>query len=72
VTSGTLFHKTHVPLSKWFRAIAVISAKPVTARALQIELGVSYQTAWYLRDRVQQALRSGENFVPEFLNQDED
>src|SRR5580704_12302700 len=49
VTSGTIFHKTHVPLSKWFRAINVIDAGRVTARTLQGELGVSYQTAWYLR-----------------------
>jgi Transposase zinc-ribbon domain len=67
VTSGTIFHKTHVPLSKWYRAIDVIEAGRVTAQALQNELDVSYQTAWYLRKRIQDALRSGEDFVPGFL-----
>jgi transposase-like protein len=71
VTSGTIFHKTHVPLSKWFRAIAVIDAGPVTARALKNELGVSYQTAWYLRKRIQDALRSGEDFVPGWVDEDD-
>jgi hypothetical protein len=71
-TSGTIFHKTHVPLSKWFRAIAEVSAAPVTARALQNKLGVSYQTAWYLRKRIQEALRSGEDFVPGYVEDEED
>src|ERR1700690_3309993 len=34
-TAGTIFHKTHVPLSKWFRAITEVGTAPVTARALQ-------------------------------------
>jgi transposase-like protein len=72
VTSGTIFHKTHVPLSKWFRAIAMIESGPVTTRALQMELGVSYQTAWYLRKRIQDALRSGEDFVPGWVDEGED
>ena len=72
VTSGTIFNKTHVPLSKWFRAIAVIAAGPVPARVLQHELEVSYQTAWYLRKRIQDALRSGEDFVPATVEEDDD
>jgi len=72
ITSGTLFHKTHVPLSKWYRAITAICASPVTSKALQIQLDVSYQTAWYLRKRIREALRSGENFVPGFLNEHRD
>ena len=71
-TSGTIFHKSHVPLSKWFLAITEISAAPVTTRALQEKLGVSYQTAWYLRKRIQDALRSGEDFVPGMVDEDED
>jgi transposase-like protein len=70
VTSGTVFHKTHVPLSKWFRAINEVKSAPVTARDLQEKLGVSYQTAWYLRKRIQDALRSGEEFLPETVSDD--
>jgi transposase-like protein len=64
VTSGTVFQKTHVPLSKWFRAITEVSGGPVTAKDLQAKLRVSYQTAWYLRKRIQDALRAGEDLVP--------
>lgn len=72
VTSGTIFHKTHVPLSKWFGAITEVAGGPVTARDLQLKLRVSYQTAWYLRKRIQDALRNGEDFLPETLEDYED
>ena len=67
-TSGTVLHNTKVPLGKWFRAITAVRAGPVTALALQKELEVSYQTAWYLRKRIQSALRSGEDFLPPWVH----
>ena len=68
-TSGTVFHKTRVPLGKWFRAITLLHGGSVTALALQKELAVSYQTAWYLRKRIQDALRSGEDFLPQWVDE---
>jgi Transposase zinc-ribbon domain len=70
--SSTIFHKTHLPLSKWFKAISKIadSSKKIPVRALQTELGVSYQTAWYLRSRIQNALRSGEEFLPNYVGEE--
>lgn len=58
VISGTLFHDTHLPLAKWFRAIALmVNAKgAITARQLQRDLGVSYKTAWYLCHRIREVL----------------
>jgi hypothetical protein len=50
----------------------MMEAGSVTAAVLQGELGVSYQTAWYLRKRIQDALRSGEDFVPGRVDEDED
>ena len=67
-TSGTVFHKTKVPLAKWFRAITALRAGPVTTLALQKELGVSYQTAWYLRKRIRDALRAGKDFLPPWVH----
>jgi hypothetical protein len=69
-TSGTLFHKTRVPLGKWFRAITALRAGPVRVLTLQRELGLSYQTAWYLRKRIGDALRSGEDFLPPWVPDD--
>jgi transposase-like protein len=58
VTTGTALHDTHLPLVKWFFAIALmINTKgAVTARQLQRDLHVSYKTAWYLSHRIRDAL----------------
>jgi len=58
VTTGTLFHDTHLPLVKWFFATALIinTKGAITARQLQRDLQVSYQTAWYVRHRIRETL----------------
>jgi len=59
ITSGTIFHDTHLPLQKWFLAIHRISEskKGVSANQLKRELGISYKTAWYLCHRIREALK---------------
>jgi transposase-like protein len=56
--TGTVFSDSHLPLEKWFFAIAlVISAeKGMSALQLKRELGVGYQTAWYLCHRIREAI----------------
>jgi hypothetical protein len=46
VTTGTIFHDTHLPLWKWFLAVYTIveSKKGVSSNQLKRELGVSYKT----------------------------
>ena len=58
VTSGTIFHDTHLPLQTWFLAIHRISEskKGVSANQLSRELAVSYKTAWYLCHRIRAAM----------------
>ena len=58
VTSGTIFHDTHLPLWKWFLATYTIveSKKGVSANQVKRELGVSYKTAWYLCHRIRNAM----------------
>ena len=58
VTSGTIFHDTHLPLQKWFVAIylTVESKKGVSANQMKRVLGVSYKTAWYLCHRIRTAM----------------
>ncbi len=60
VTTGTIFHDSHVSLTKWFLAIYLIcsSKKGISAKALQghLELG-SYKTAWYMAHRIRIAMR---------------
>jgi len=67
VTSGTIFHDTHLPLTKWFVAIylTVESKKGFSANQMKRILGVSYKTAWYLCHRIRAAMTEQE---PEQLN----
>jgi len=61
VTSGTIFHDTHLPLSKWFVAIYLMveSKKGISANQMKRTLGVSYKTAWYLCHRIRKAMSNG-------------
>lgn len=53
-TAGTIFHKSHVPLTDWFRAIYVMSTNKsgTSARQIQRELGVSYRVAWRMMHKI--------------------
>ena len=62
-TSGTIFHDTHLPLRKWFMAIALIcdAKKGMSALQLQRHLTdgkkkMSYRTAWHLCHRIRKAM----------------
>ena len=58
VTVGTLFHRTHLPLPKWFAAISLIldSRAPIPARRLAQLLGIDKNTAWRISRRVRAAM----------------
>src|SRR5215469_4000689 len=57
-TTGTVYHDTHLPLTKWFLAIALIteSKKGISANQLKRALRVNYRTAWYLAHRIRKAM----------------
>jgi transposase-like protein len=58
VKVGTIFHDSHLPLTKWFLAIYLMSEarKGVSANQLKRTLGVAYKTAWYLCHRIRKAV----------------
>ncbi|MGA2205244.1 MAG: IS1595 family transposase [Terracidiphilus sp.] len=58
-TQGTLFHDSHLPLSKWFAAIALMAdaKKGISACQLQRHIGMTYKTAWYVCHRIREAMR---------------
>src|SRR6266851_3750765 len=60
-TSGTIFNDTHLPLTKWFLAIAFIceAKKGMSALQVQRHLGVNYRTAWHLCHRIREAMQEG-------------
>src|SRR5579872_3821107 len=58
-TAGTIFHDSHLPLPKWFMAIALIceAKKGLSACQMQRHLGVNYRTAWHLCHRIREAMK---------------
>src|SRR5437016_13555418 len=58
-TSGTIFHDTHLPLSKWFLAIYLMieSRKGISANQVCRTIKTTYKTAWYLCHRIRAAMR---------------
>ena len=57
-TTGTLFHDSHLPLTKWFAAMALMTEakKGISANQVARHIGCSYKTAWYLCHRIRKAM----------------
>jgi transposase-like protein len=62
-TTGTLFHDSHLPLTKWFAAIALMveAKKGMSANQVARHIGVSYKTAWHLCHRIRNAMSEAES-----------
>ncbi|MDB9511053.1 IS1595 family transposase [Kamptonema animale CS-326] len=57
VTVGTLFHKTHVDLQKWYQAIQlVLTTGNISVRKLAQEIEVNKNTASYMLVRIRKAM----------------
>jgi transposase-like protein len=58
VTEGTIFNDTHLPLEKWYMAVALMvnAKKGVSAMQLKRDLGTAYKTAWHLGHRIRKAM----------------
>lgn len=58
LTAGTILQRTHLPLTKWFLALYLVSQdkRGISAVQLQQTLGVTYKTAWYMLFRIRDAM----------------
>jgi len=59
VTAGTIFHRSHLPLRTWFRAVWQVTNQKhgISALGLQRLLGVgSYETAWACLQKLRRAM----------------
>jgi len=65
-TSGTIFHDSHLPLTKWFMAMALIcnAKKGISAKQLERDLNVNYRTAWHLAHRIRKAMADCDTETP--------
>ena len=59
VTVGTIFHRTRLPIQKWFLAISLIlnAKKGVSSRQLSRDLKVNKDTAWRISHKIREAMR---------------
>jgi transposase-like protein len=62
VTVGTLFERSHIPLTKWLTAAFLICAskKGMSAHQMHRMLGLSYKSTWFMCHRIREAMRSGQ------------
>jgi len=60
-TVGTLFERSHLPLTKWLAALFLLmsSKKGMSAQQAHRMLGISYKSTWFMMHRLREALREG-------------
>lgn len=63
VTVGTIFHRTHLPLQKWFLAITLMlnAKKGLSAMQLSRDLQVNKNTAWRITMQIRKAMSQAEH-----------
>lgn len=75
VTANTIFHRSHIPLSVWFRAMWWVTSQKNGASALNLKriLGLgSYETAWMLLHKLRRAMvREGRDKLAGVIEVDE-
>jgi transposase-like protein len=60
-TSGTIFHKSHIGLRKWFLAIFIVvnAKKSLSSLQMKRELKISQECCWHMIHRIREAMREG-------------
>ena len=63
MTVGTIFHRTHLPLQKWFLAIMLMlnARKGLSALQLSRDLDVNKNTAWRISMQIRKAMTQAEH-----------
>lgn len=66
VTVGTVFERSHIPLTKWIAAFHLMcsSKKGISAHQGHRMLGITYKTAWFMWHRIREAMKAGGMNVP--------
>jgi transposase-like protein len=67
VTVGTIYERSHIPLSKWVYAthLMTCSKKGISAAQLHRMLGFgSYRTAWFMAHRIREAMKGSSGTAP--------
>lgn len=72
-TVGTIFHQTHLPLQKWFLAIALMlnAKKGISSRQLARDLELPVKTAWSVAHRIRKAMQDDGQLLSGVIEMDE-
>ena len=73
VRTGTTMAQTNLPLRSWLLAIHLMltGKKGISALQLHKELGVAYQTAWFLEHRIREAMNETKRIMSGIVEIDE-
>jgi len=65
VTQGTIFHKSKIPLTKWFQAIYFFTTMKRGVSSIQLAkwLGIKQHSAWFLLHRLREAMKDENNII---------
>ena len=65
VKIGTIFEASHVPMNIWLQAMYLIagSKKGISSNQLHRTLGVTLKTAWFMSQRIREAMASGSDRI---------
>jgi len=57
VRTGTIFERSHVPLTKWLYACykVIAARKGISSVQLAVEIGVTQKTAWFMLQRIRES-----------------
>lgn len=72
-TVGTIFHNSHIPLQKWFLAIALVlnAKKGVSSCQLSRDLNIRQATAWSMIHRIRKAMKDDNGLLSGIVECDE-
>jgi len=75
VTVNTIFHRTHVPLRKWFWAIYLVGSdkRGCSAKRLEKLINVHYATAWLIIHKIRRAMKNRDSLykMSNFIEMDD-
>lgn len=73
VTVGTIFHRTHVDLQRWFLLISLMlsARKGLSAMQAARDLDMRRPTVWSMMHRVRKALADDERLLAGIVEMDE-
>ena len=75
ITVNTIFHRTHVPLRKWFWAIFLVGSdkRGCSAKRLEKLIGVHYATAWLMIHKIRGAMKDRDSLykMSKFIEMDD-